>query len=133
MSFYLSLPSQYLCKIFIKLLIAVTISLFISLLFNDFDQSDDSMLYNISFAVLSLILIPLCLIKNFEKIKILSYAALILSIGILICMIGLITEDKEFPPLLLQGSDFFSLNSPWLYLGEFFQLFQVQIFYLWVL
>lgn len=59
--------------------------------------------------------------------------AIVLTIGILISMIGLITVDKQYPPLLLGTSDFLGLNSPWLYLGEFFQLFQIQIFYLWVL
>ena len=51
----------------------MTISLFIQLLFSDFDSKDgrfedNTQLYNIAFSVLCLILIPLCLIKNFQKI-----------------------------------------------------------------
>jgi len=82
---------------------------------------------------MSAILIPLCLIKNFQTIKFLSYLVILTNALGLVCMFALVVLEKNFQRVITGHSDFFRLNSPWILTGEFFQLFQIQIFYLWML
>eukprot|EP00347_Sterkiella_histriomuscorum_P005070 403358014 len=125
-SFYLSLPSQYL---------GTQINIFVQIIFSDFRHGQfltDPMIYNISTILVSVLLFPLCLIKDFQKIKILSYMIIVLNISLFINMTCLIFIYKDFPKMISE-SNFYNLNSPWMLLGEFSQLYQMQIFYLWVM
>ena len=47
-------------------------------------------------------------------------------------MIALILVNKDFA--LSQGeSDFYLLQSPWIYIGQFTAIFEIQIYYLWIM
>ena len=69
---------------------------------------------------MSAVLVPLCLIKNFQSIRLLSYLVVAINALSLVCMVALVALEKDFPPVITGHSDFFGLNSPWILMGEFF-------------
>jgi hypothetical protein len=81
---------------------------------------------------LVLILIPMSVLKNVHKFKILAYIVFFIDLSILVNAF-LIRFIKKPGKINLGKISFFDLNNPWSFLFEFMNLFQFQIYYLYVL
>lgn len=91
----------------------------------------DPTYYLITTLILSALLAPLCLIKDIRTFKFLGYLVLLLDTSILISLAVLAFVEK--PGIVQIEQDFFLMQSPFMYLPDFANLFQVQIYFLWMM